>query len=278
VWFDDLAVEEIGLLNVLRRPGCPLTVCGKDGTVYEEGRDFAPVRDPRLGRLHPWGGYSFTHEPPALRLAPNSRIVDGQRLRVSFHHAAAVYRGQVSICLSCPRAYELFEQGIKQVNELVRPAGYHISCGEIRTANRDAACQTRQMTPAQLLGDSIRKRIACIRSVNPNARIYAWSDMFDPWHNARDNYYFVNGSWSDTWDEVPKHVVVMNWNYTRFDGQSPRFFAERGFSQIIVGGGPEVGDWLRKNPNVPNIVGVLNFIAPSLEGFAQTTWGRREQE
>lgn len=89
---------------------------------------------------------------------------------------------------------------------------------------------------------------------------------------VRDNYYFVNGSWNGTWDEVPRQVIMMNWNYTRFDGQSPRFFAGRGFSQIIFGDGPEVGDWLRKKREVSNIVGVLDFIAPSLGELAQTTW------
>src|SRR5205085_5588230 len=49
-WLDDLRLEELSLVNVLRRPGCPLTVASADGkTVYEEGRDFEPVRDPKLG-------------------------------------------------------------------------------------------------------------------------------------------------------------------------------------------------------------------------------------
>jgi hypothetical protein len=272
-WFDDLLIEEIGLLNVLRRPGCPLEVRGEDGIVYEEGHDFEPVGDPKLGRLFPWGGYSFTHEPPPLRLTKGSRLRDGQRLRVSFYHATAVYGHQVSICLSCPRAYELFEEGIRQVDELVGPVGYHISVGEIRTANWDKDCQERHMTPAQLLGDSIRRRIASIRKFNATARIYAWSDMFDPWHNARDHYYLCNGSWVGAWYDVPKEVVVLHWNYDRFEGQSPRFFAAHGFTQVMVGRGPDVRDWLLRNPDVPNVVGVMNFIAPSPEEFAEMIWG-----
>ena len=38
VWWDDLSVEEIGLVNVLRRPGCPVAVRSEQGTAYEEGR------------------------------------------------------------------------------------------------------------------------------------------------------------------------------------------------------------------------------------------------
>src|SRR5262249_2070020 len=40
LWLDDLALEELSLVNVLRRGGCPLTVASADGqTAYEEGKD-----------------------------------------------------------------------------------------------------------------------------------------------------------------------------------------------------------------------------------------------
>ena len=34
LWWDDLKVEEIGLVNELRRPGCPVTVRREDGTAH----------------------------------------------------------------------------------------------------------------------------------------------------------------------------------------------------------------------------------------------------
>ncbi len=41
VWVDDVKVEEVGLMNVIRRDGAPLTVRDeKTGTVYKEGRGF----------------------------------------------------------------------------------------------------------------------------------------------------------------------------------------------------------------------------------------------
>src|SRR5207302_7288640 len=61
MWWDDLSIEEIGLVNVLRRPGCPVTVRGENGTAYEEGRDYAKIVDPQL---HPWKAY---HEAPRIK-------------------------------------------------------------------------------------------------------------------------------------------------------------------------------------------------------------------
>ena len=33
VWWNDIAIEEIGLVNVLRRPGCPVAVKAEDGSL-----------------------------------------------------------------------------------------------------------------------------------------------------------------------------------------------------------------------------------------------------
>ncbi len=58
VWFDDAQVEEVGLLNVIRRPGAPVVVKGEDGTVYEEGKDYEPISDPKLNI------YAVNHAAP----------------------------------------------------------------------------------------------------------------------------------------------------------------------------------------------------------------------
>src|SRR6516165_1414334 len=48
-WVDGVRVEEVGLVNVLRRPGAPLSVRGEDSqVVYVEGRDYDRVADSQL--------------------------------------------------------------------------------------------------------------------------------------------------------------------------------------------------------------------------------------
>jgi len=97
-WLDDLRIEEVGLVNVLCRAGTPLTVRDESsGTVYEEGRDYAPVADPKLT-------FRFDHPGLAIRLVPGSRIQDRQTLRVSYYHGMAIHDGQVTICMSEPRS------------------------------------------------------------------------------------------------------------------------------------------------------------------------------
>src|SRR2546423_10349773 len=90
LWWDDLSVEEIGLVNVLRRPGCPVTVRGENGTTYEEGRDFEKIVDPQL---HPWKAY---HTPPVIRLTANTRIAAGERLRGGHYPPLLLYEDRVT--------------------------------------------------------------------------------------------------------------------------------------------------------------------------------------
>ena len=84
VWVDDVQVEEVGLMNVIRRDGAPLTVRDeKTGKVYEEGKDFAAISDPNLDFL-------WTHPMPSIRLLPGGGIHDGTRLRVSYYHGITI--------------------------------------------------------------------------------------------------------------------------------------------------------------------------------------------
>jgi hypothetical protein len=78
LWVDDFELVELGLVNVLRRSGCPLTITSADGkTAYEEGKDFLSVKDEEMQKAVERGEWSFTHAGPTIKLAAASRITDG---------------------------------------------------------------------------------------------------------------------------------------------------------------------------------------------------------
>jgi len=86
--------------------------------------------------------------------------------------------------------------------------------------------------------------------------------MFDPHHNAVDNYYLVNGDLSGSWNGLDKDVVIMNWNFG-VRVESLTFFSERGHKQVLAGfydaDAEQIGKWLetvRKN-NIPDVIGVM---------------------
>jgi len=53
LWWKKPMLEEVGLLNLVRRGGAPLAVKRADGRLLSEGRDFETVVDPRMGTV-PW--------------------------------------------------------------------------------------------------------------------------------------------------------------------------------------------------------------------------------
>ncbi len=58
--------------------------------------------------------------------------------------------------------------------------------------------------------------------------------MFDPHHNAHDDYYLVEGDLSDSWEGLPGDLVLMNWNGGK-RAESLAFYSGRGHRQLIAG-------------------------------------------
>jgi len=256
LWWDDLSIEEIGLINVLRRPGCPVTVRGENGVTYEEGRDYERIVDPNL---HPWIAY---HEVPVIRLTADGRISDGERLRVSYYHPIIVYEDRLTGCISEPRILEDWREEIAEADKLLHPAAFLMSHDEMRVMNQCASCQAMGMTPGHLLAWNVRKAAQIIRDARPDAGIWVWSDMFDPQHNAVDHYYAVNGSLAGSWEGLDSDVGIVNW-HGGLMGKNCPFFADLGLKQILSGyydgdeDGSAITQWLDATKDVPGIVGAM---------------------
>lgn len=259
-WLDDLRIEEVGLLNVLRRPGTPISVRSEEsGTEYEEGRDFLRIVDERLT-------FRFDHDPPAIGLTPDSRIRDGERLRVDYYHGVSINDGQVSVCMSEPKLYEIWREQVRLMREVLGPRRFFLlSMDEIRAGGSCAACKNRKLTMAEILGDCIRQQYAMLREANPEAEIFIWSDMLDPNHNARANYYLVDGDYTGSWQFVPPQLGIVTWYYAR-RRESLAHFSRLGFRTLA--GAYYDGDTL-ENPQ-----GWLEALdeTPAAVGIMYTTW------
>lgn len=87
---------------------------GEIGAVtYAEGRDYAPLEDPRFNF------YSVDREAPSLRLLPGGRIRDGERLRVSWFHPMVINESQVTVCMGEPALYAIYEEEARLLGECV---------------------------------------------------------------------------------------------------------------------------------------------------------------
>jgi hypothetical protein len=249
----DWTIGEAALTNVLRRPGAPCVVRADGGGVtYVEGRDYTRIVDPKLGN-EPWPGeYEAWHESPPIF----TDLAEGTRLRVSWFHPAIIYDEQVCMCLCEPKARQILSDQATRMKQAWQSEGYMMSHDEIRVMNWDESCETSGQTPGQILADNVR---FCTNLLT-GSTVYVWSDMFDPFHNAHDNYYLVNGDLGGSWDGLAKDVVIVNWNFQKRD-QSLKFFADRGHHQIIAGyydaDVSQIKSWLESANRVSGIVGVM---------------------
>lgn len=260
LWFDDLTFRPVALVNVLRRPGTPVSVRAAEGeAAFEEGRDVEPIRTARLAFAAP------QCEPPSPAVLPGSRIQPGQRLLIDYYHGMAINQSQVTVCMSEPALYDYWTQSARALQTTLAPRRWFLSMDEIRGGGTCAACAARHLTMGQILADCIRRQCEIIRSVCPEATIYTWSDMLDPNHNAHDNYYLAKGTFAGSWEGLPQDLVMVPWHFAKRE-QSLSFFAERGFATLA--GAYYDGD------TMDNIVGWLETGSRTrgCRGIMYTTW------
>ncbi|MFC1805942.1 hypothetical protein ACFL09_03080, partial [Planctomycetota bacterium] len=274
-WLDGLRIEEVGLVNVLRRPGARIVVTSGE-TIYKEGKDFARIEDPKLN-------FRFDHDGPPIRILPGGRIREGQRLRVHYYHGMAIGRGQVSVCMSEPKLYEIWQKQVELIQKHLAPTHWLLSMDEIRMGGSCWACEkpremifnppnekgmltladepVRRLTMAEILGGCITRQFQMIRKANPRAEVAIWSDMLDPNHNAHANYYLVEGDFTGSWRHVPKELIVATW-YFRKRRASLDHFSKLGFRTLA--GAYYDGDtldnpkgWLDDLDTTPKAVGIM---------------------
>ncbi len=157
-------------------------------------------------------------------------VPDGTILRISWFYPPIIYNNQVNISLHSPRTRMLLSRQIQAIRKTLNPTGYMMSFDEIRVMNWSVTASTPAQTPGSLLAASVR---FCTQ-LSGSDHAYIWSDMLDPYQNARGHYFLVNGSLKGSWRGLARLVMIVNWNFVH-RVQSLHFFASRGYHQIIAG-------------------------------------------
>jgi hypothetical protein len=261
LWLDDWSIEEVGPLNVLHRPGTPVTVKSDDGaTTFVEGKDYAPLEDPNYKPSR------VDRAAVTLKLLPGGRIQDGQRLRVSWYHAMVVHDSQISVCMAEPGLYAVFDHEAKLLAERLHPRRVMLNMDEIRMGGTCRACRGRNM--GELLGECITKQAQILRNHMPGVAVYIWSDMLDPNHNAHGNYYLVDGDYTGSWQHIPKDINIAVWGGPPRE-KSLRFFADQGFRTLVA--------CYYDADNLDSVKGWLDVAKPlpNVRGFMYTPWQKK---
>jgi hypothetical protein len=254
LWYDDFEIHETGLVNLIRRDGAPLTIRNANNQVLVEGKDYDPVVDPVSGVVPYPGNFDHWHEPPVITIPSGSSLEADDVVTVDHYIVQRIYSGSVAPSLC---SQEVFEFQAEQWKAL---APYHekvshflLAYDEIRQMNWSADCDALGLDAGALLGKHATDTVAQLDGLVAGARAYVWNDMFDPHHNAVDEYFFVNGKLTGSWKDLPKDVVIFNWNQSK---ESFQFFADEGFEQIATGNADQIADDLDFIDGVDGVIGM----------------------
>ena len=271
LWIAEPKLEECGAVNLLRRDTTPVTVHqileNGERRRLQENIDFEKWSDPKLGMVPYAGEYEVWHAAPAIKL--KKPLANGTELRVSYYHTHIVYDGQVCAAANDQEFQNLLDDQISRMTQLFPDADFMMSHDEYRVmgwTESNIAQLPPGSTPADILTHNAKHCSEQIRAKSAQGRILVWSDMFDPYHTAVDNYYLVNGSLKGA--EVPAEVMIVNWNFGK-RVESVKHFAQRGHLQIIAG-------YYDAKPD--QIIRWLDTVVEekinTVDGVMYTTWNR----
>lgn len=275
-WIDDVRIDCVPTLNILRRKSLPIKIASAD-TVYEEGTDFQKIVDPPLGQ-EPWlGAYGVYHEAPQIELTADSRIRDGQEVKLSCYHALTMPGAEINCSMVEEKVYDICTDEVKHARDVLNPDGYLLNHDEIRTGGWEPNEIARFKTSGELFAYSIRRCFDIISKNDKRKPVYVWSDMFDPYHNARENYYLVNNTIEGSWEGLDRAIIIIEWHP---EGDGVRFFEKRGHKQVISGYTYEdvEGDYTKWMERIGDAKGVIGTCFctwtgwSDLEKFANVWW------
>ena len=234
LWVDDLAMEETAFVNLIRRDGAPLKVYDAT-TTYAEGIDYAKIEDPKIAGAH----FDGWHDPPVPTVPSGSKLTEGMVVSVDHYTVVPIYGFEVGACLTEP-AVQTWEAANAKAIAAIFPkdSGFFLQYDEMRHMDSCAKCKAAGKSPGELLAWHVGVTADAIEAVRPGAQLYVWNDMFDPYHNAHDNYFTVEGDIAGSWAGLRPGTIVMNWIRSKeslkfFSGADPK--QPHPFRQILAG-------------------------------------------
>jgi hypothetical protein len=235
--YDDVLIEETAFVYLEHRAGAPFKLYdpANPATVYREGADYNQVLDPDMHAPSRPAFHNIFHWPPTATLPPGNSLKPGQIVAADFYAVFPMTsQNQASVCLTEPGFYKWLGQSAKELKQVLPSGGgVLLSFDEIRQMNSCYACRSRNMTAGQLLASSIEKTTRIYQSILPKSSLFVWGDMFDPHHNAHDDYYYVEGDLAGSWKGLPAEVSIMNWNLDHLT-ESLTWFSGRDAKQPVA--------------------------------------------
>ena len=225
--------------------------------MYKEGRDvvFSPSRSPWT----PEGRRSVEVSFPS-----GSRVPDGACISVDGYVPAVIGWDQYPACLTTPELARHFARSAHDIAKLFGrfPRRVLLSDDETRAGGTCETCRRSGLDMAHAYANMVKAQCAAVRAVSPETEMLIWSDMMDPYHNARPERYFLcNGGYEGVRNLIPRDLTVACW-LRRETEDSVRGFSDAGFATCAAtyydsGSLDSSRRWLRAGNATPGFKGLI---------------------
>jgi hypothetical protein len=189
---------------------------------------------------------------------------------VDYYHGALIYRDQVPACMSEPKVFEIWSRQFPLIEKYLKPKTYLLALDEVRMGGTCEACRRRHMSMAAMLGGYATRLHDLVRASSPQSEIFVWSDMFDPNHNSRGDYYLVDGDYTGSWQYLPKDIQIACWYFEKRNASLAHFsklgFRTLGAAYYDADDLTNPKGWLESLDQYPGTVGIM-----------YTTWNKKYQ-
>ena len=257
-----ISLEEVAPTTFLHREGTPVSVRdATSGVVYKEGRDvvFSPSRSPWTPEGRRCVEVSFPD---------GSRVPEGACISVDGYVPAVIGWDQYPACMATPELAKHFADSARDIKKLFGrfPRRVLLSDDETRAGGTCETCRRSGLDMAHVYARMVKAQRAAVRAVSPTTEMLIWSDMMDPYHNAKPERYFLcKGGYEGTRDLIPRDLTVACW-LRRETEASVRGFADAGFATCAAtyydsGSLDSSRRWLR-----------AGNATPGFKGLAYATW------
>lgn len=284
------------LINVLDNEETFPGVTSEDGkTVYKNTLDYEVIDTV----IQEWRGYSFDKiRRTRIKIKPESRLKEGDRVRVSYDVLPLEYRAIPNSMYSAASkyTYEEFSRLFRQLSKL-SPRFIKVAFDEFHGGlNRDSRSIRLGKSNRDLLASYMNTLDRLLRLDEPvttpggyefdgvgmvSTNMMVWDDMLNPWHNGGDALYQVAFGGpvgatgmlpaGDTEMDLSKSIWLSVWWYRDEDKKgiverSPDYYRRKGFNYFV-------STWYQKE-------GIKNWLKVAdpekVQGLLATTWNGNE--
>ena len=131
-------------------------------------------------------------------------------VRKTHSHTQMHMNSGMGVCLSHDDVFKYLAEHLKLVHKLYGAKTYLMHQDEIRLAGWCELCNRPGVSTGQVLAQCTKRCTEIIKQLNPNAEVVVWNDMFDPYHNAVDNYWLTRDTMKGSWEGVDQSVSISN--------------------------------------------------------------------